>query len=129
MEERLRIHEVVNDKLSKQLNSLVMDMETLQASVKDQQAFPSLPGPGYLQHGRDMRVGKICGSRAGVVDGEHGRAEGSSEDFIRKTEEMCAAGRRVVGFTQIETRMLELQIQSCGAKNMEEAMMMDVKVT
>ena len=42
-------------------------------------------------------------------------------------EEICGAGRRVVGFTPIEPRMLELQIQSFGARNQDEAMLMEIK--
>ena len=40
---------------------------------------------------------------------------------------MCASARRVVGFTPIEPRMLELQMQSYGAKDMEEAKIMEIK--
>lgn len=40
---------------------------------------------------------------------------------------MCSAGRKIIGFTPIEPRMLDLQIQSYGARNMEEAMLMEVK--
>ena len=127
VEDRLKTQEEANEELSKQLNSLVKDMDTLQASVTDQQAFPPLPGPRYLQLGSDMRVGESYGSRTGVVTGEQGMTEGSTEDYIRRTEEMCAAGRKVVGFTPIEPRMLDLQIQSYGARNMEEAMLMEVK--
>jgi hypothetical protein len=52
---------------------------------------------------------------------------GSTEDCNRRIEEMCAAGRRVVGFTPIEPRMLYLHIQSYGARNMEEAMLMEIQ--
>jgi hypothetical protein len=41
--------------------------------------------------------------------------------------ELCESGRRVVGFSPIEPRMLEMQIRSFGAKNMEEAMLMEIK--
>ena len=40
---------------------------------------------------------------------------------------MCEAGRRVIGFSPIESRMLDIQIQSYGAKNLEEAMLMEIK--
>ena len=40
---------------------------------------------------------------------------------------MCEAGRKVIGFSPIEPRMLDIQIQSYGAKNQEEAMLMEIK--
>ena len=40
---------------------------------------------------------------------------------------MCADARRVIGLTPIDQRMLELQMQSFGARDKEEAMLMEVK--
>ena len=40
---------------------------------------------------------------------------------------MCSSARRVVGFTPIEPRMLEMQMLSYGAKDMEEAKLMEIK--
>jgi predicted DNA-binding protein (MmcQ/YjbR family) len=42
-------------------------------------------------------------------------------------EEICSDARRVIGFTPIEPRMLEIQMQSYGAKDIQEAMQMEVK--
>jgi hypothetical protein len=125
VEERLGLQEKVNEELSRQLNSLVKNMEALQASVNDQKAFPALPVPRN-HHISDMGLGESCGRGDRVVTG--GRVtEGSTEDCNRRIEEMCAAGRRVVGFSPIEPRMLDLQIQSYGARNLEEAMLMEIK--
>ena len=126
VEERLGLQEKVNDELSRQLNSLVKNMEALQASVNDQKAFPALPVPRNPHPSSDMGLGESGGRGDRVVTG--GRVtDGSTEDCNRRIEEMCAAGRRVVGFTPIEPRMLDLQIRSYGARNMEEAMLMEIK--
>ena len=49
-----------------------------------------------------------------------------SDVTIRK-QEMCASARKIVGFTPIEPRMLDLQIQSYGARNLEEAKEMEIR--
>ena len=50
---------------------------------------------------------------------------------LRKADQcltdMCSAARKVVGFAPIEPRMLQIQMRSYGAKNLEEAMVMEVK--
>ena len=40
---------------------------------------------------------------------------------------MCSSARKVVGLTPIEPRMLEMQMENYGAKDMEEAKMMEIK--
>ena len=117
--------EKVNEELTMQLSSLVENMEAIQESVRGQQAFPGLPGPRYPPPSSDLGL-EICERRDRDVTGGWGTV-GSTEDCSRRIEEMCAAGRRVVGFTPIEPRVLDLQIKSYGAKNMEEAMLMEVK--
>ena len=126
IEERLGLQEKVNEELARKLNYMVKNMEALQASVKDQQAFPALPVPRNPHPSSDMGLGESGGRGDRGVTG--GRVtDGSTEDCNRRIEEMCAAGRRVVGFTPIEPRMLDLQIRSYGARNMEEAMLMEIK--
>ena len=41
--------------------------------------------------------------------------------------DICRKARRIIGFKPIEPRMLEIQINSYGAKNVEEAMLMEIK--
>ena len=41
--------------------------------------------------------------------------------------DMCSSVRKVVGLTPIEPRMLEIQMESYGAKDMEEAKVMEIK--
>ena len=46
---------------------------------------------------------------------------------LTRKQELCASARKVVGFSPIEPRMLDLQVQSYGAKDREEAMLMEIK--
>ena len=48
-------------------------------------------------------------------------------DSMKVTRDMCASARKVVGFAPIEPKMLDMQIRCYGAKDLEEAMMMEVK--
>ena len=41
--------------------------------------------------------------------------------------EICSAARKVIGFTPIEPRMLELQMKCYGANDLEEAKLMEIK--
>ena len=126
VEERLGQQEKINEELTMQLSSLVGKMEVIQTSVKGQQAFPALPGPRHHHLRSDMGLEEISGRRDRDVTGGWGTV-GSTDYCSRRIEEICEAGRRVVGFTPIEPRMLDLQIQSYGARNMEEAMLMEIK--
>ena len=62
--------------------------------------------------------------RSGDVDRKPGKED---DHTVGRRQEMCAAARRVIGFTPIEPRMLELQIQSFGAKDLEEAKRMEIE--
>ena len=126
VEERLVQQEIVNQELTSQINSVVRDMELLRESVKKQQAFPSLPIPGKVGEGL---LNEFCRSSDGVTNSMENNAVASGRRSTEdsRVEEMCALGRRIVGFTPIEPRMLELQIQSYGARNMDEAMMMEIR--
>ena len=42
-------------------------------------------------------------------------------------EELCASARRVIGFSPIESRMLDMQMVNYGAKDIEEAKLMEIK--
>ena len=132
-EQRLEEQEKINEELANQLKTVIKDMEVLRAVVRDQQAFPALSEPGgqgmhQSQAGSGFMWGRSSSRDGGRVTWgtESRRQEADNDDNIR-VEEMCSAGRRVVGFSPIEPRMLELQIQSFGARNQEEAMLMEIK--
>ena len=128
-EQRLGEQEKINQELANQLKSVVKDMEALRAVVRDQQqAFPALSVPEgqgmhQSQDGGMMLKSRDGGSSAWGIESRRQEADYDN----RRVEEICAAGRRVIGFTPIEPRMLELQIKSFGARNQEEAMLMEIK--
>ena len=53
----------------------------------------------------------------------------SEDDNISRVykEDLCAKARKVIGFSPIEPRMLDIQMNSYGAKYLEEAKLMEVK--
>ena len=51
---------------------------------------------------------------------------GERNDISVRTVEMCAGARRVIGFTPIELRMLDLKMQRYGADNMDEVKLMEI---
>ena len=121
VEERLTAQEKVNQELTKQFNSVLEEMDFLRKEVKSQQEFPALPVTTVTseqqQSGQGIGRMQEIWSRAGVSR-EEGRGSEEEFDYSLRKRELCASGRRVVGFTPIEPRMLELQMQSYGAKDM-----------
>ena len=108
--------------MERQVNFLVKEIKTLkEAAVNNQQSnvFPALPVP---QGQISTRLEDI--SRRNRVTGGLEADSRSTEDFNSRIVELCESGRRVMGFSPIEPRMLEMQIRSFGAKNQEEAMLM-----
>ena len=131
LENRLEEHEQANQELSKQFNSVLREIDLLKETVKTQQEFPALQKVQSEQSGQGAvgfqwsRIG--TGGRGERGGGSGYRRPDSEDDYSVGRQEMCAAARRVVGFTPIEPRMLELQIQSFGAKDLEEAKILEVK--
>ena len=105
--QRLEVQEQINVELEKQLSSVVGEMGILKAAVENQPAFPVLPKPqGPIQESEQVISGGWIRRSGNEVRAEAG--------FNNRLEEICAAGRKVVGFTPIEPRMLELQMNSFG---------------
>ena len=48
------------------------------------------------------------------------------ESTLRK-QNLCSRARKVIGFSPIEPRMLDIQMNSYGAKDLQEAMLQEVK--
>ena len=121
VEEKLELQEKVNKDLYKKLNSVTKELEVLKLGTKiHHQAQPVLPEPPTQQvHHERARV-------------EHTRAlaEQQAEDskgVYSEKRKLCASARKIVGFTPINSRMLEMQMESYGAKDLEEANLMEVK--
>ena len=117
MQERLELQEQVNQELSLKINSLMREVEMMKEGVSlQQEAFPVLPQPQAQQHHQVRVVG-----REKVI-----RSEDDNISRVYK-EDLCAKARKVIGFSPIEPRMLDIQMNSYGAKDLEEAKMMEVK--
>ena len=87
--------------------------------------LPALPVP---QGQISTRLEEISSrSRDRATGGLEDDRRRSTENYNSRIVELCETGRRVVGFSPIEPRMLEMQIRSFGAKNQEEAMLMEIK--
>ena len=127
IEERLVAQEIVNQELTRQFNSVVKEVDLLKKALTIREEFPALsltpkvsirPEGGRRATGGRSEENRIEWSR---------RQDDEQEDYTMKSQELCASARRVVGFSPIGPRMLELQKQSYGAKDTEEAMLMEVK--
>ena len=107
IEERLEIQERVNQDLCKKLQCAMTEIDNLRSS----QVVQDLS--------RDKNISKEALEELNNTE----------EVLARPTqqEELCASARKVLGFSPIEPRMLDLQINSYGAKDIEEAKLMEVK--
>ena len=129
IKERLDEQEKVAQELTMQLNNMFKEMDLLRETVNQYDEFPALsaaPGPGPDQQSERIIEGRRYLGGRQEISSTHSRIDGETE-LNRKVENMCASARRVIGFTPIEPRMLQLQIQSYGAKTMDEAMLMEIK--
>ena len=107
IEERLKIQEIVNQDLCKKLEIAMTEIANL----------------------RNSQVVNDFSSKESIRK-EALEEFNSKEEVVAspsEQEELCASARKVLGFSPIEPRMLDLQIHSYGAKDIEEAKMMEVK--
>ena len=112
------------------LTSVMEEMETMKTSVSNRHDFPILQHPASHQltgqpaqqppaHGHAQQAVQVQGP---------GRCVQEESDAVRdKVKQICSNARKVIGLTPIEPRMLEIQMQSYGAKDIQEAMLMEVK--
>ena len=85
-----------------------------------QKEFPKLPSPRSTGESRIYTPSdrESVGFRAGPGEQQCKKLE---------KQELCSSARKIIGLSPIEPRMLELQMQSYGARNIEEAKLMEVK--
>jgi hypothetical protein len=100
---------------------LALEVDLLKRVNAQQQDFPALPEPQQQQQGQGH------GEQGHGGQWHGGQGHGVQEQISDEKRDLCSAARKVVGFTPIVPRMLEIQLQSYGAKDMEEAMLMEVK--
>ena len=120
LEDRLEAQEKVNKDLYKRLKVLQDELNDFKKGNSDTKtlAYPELPGPrSHLDEG---------GSRGIYTPGNFESAVGQEDSTVRK-QSICSRARKVIGFSPIEPRMLDMQMNSYGAKDMQEAMLLEVK--
>lgn len=116
VEDKLELKEKVNRELYSKLNSLTKELEDLKQQQQLKQDFPEIPLPKVQDHHFPAQsIEESPGS------------QGNKKVIIEERLELCTGARKIIGFSPITPRMLEIQIQSFGAKNLEQAMMMEIK--
>ena len=101
--------------MATQMITMKEEMEALR-QVVNRQEFPSLSDHSDLS-------GNASGSSESTALGTSWQGATADKGVVN----MCADARRVIALTPIDQRMLELQMQSFGARDKEEAMLMEVK--
>ena len=120
VEQRLEKQEKVNEELTKQLKSMIRDMELLKAAMVDKQTFPSLPPrPNSDQSARVQ-------AKTSAVSDEKGHSSVQVMADQDARESVCAA-RRTVGFQCIYPEDVEKQFRDNGARSEDEARLLSVK--
>ena len=123
LEERLDMQEKTNMEMSRQFITIKEELEALK-KVMTGQDFPPLPEQSE-QGGN--RSGHVVTPRLLNMTRTLRSSEEHSGAAVGEIKQMCADARRVIGLTPISPRMLELQVNSYGARDKEEAMLMEVK--
>ena len=108
VEARLELQEKVNKDLYEQLSLAKKDIELLRQSFKDPQGQESTSLPEA--HTPRGQQGNVDETECGI-----------------SVEKLCSSAKRVIGFSPIEARMLDMQMMNYGAKDMEEAKLMEIK--
>ena len=136
LEDRIVGQEKRSEGLSGQVVQLLEDMEALKSQVKVAKEFPALPQPtgGALARFVAAGAGGVTGDVAACDREAGGGAAGIvpvfrevNDDSEARTLDICARARRIIGFTPIEPWMIELQKTAYGAKDTQEAMLMEIK--
>ena len=114
MEDKIDAQKRVNKDLYKKLQELQDQVNKLKEGVP----YPQLADP-VVQH-----VVEDSYSPNKVVMVNIGQQEKNS---LIKRQKLCSKSRKVIGFSPIEPRMLDIQMNSYGAKDIQEAMLLEVK--
>ena len=117
VDERLVAQEKISQDLGKQIQSIMSELTTLKKGKETSRS--GLP----VQAGEEG-VGAV-GHGEGAVVSDTSTGDGLSDRG--KILEICSKARKIVGFSPIEPRMLDIQMRAYGAQNVEEAMIMEVK--
>ena len=130
VKERLDDQEKTCQGLGTQIQNLMTELAGLKGEVQTIKDFPNLSVAGAsVTRSCSMTTGgdRICDKKVIEVDIDTTESEGNDNDDRRKVLEICSRARRIIGFQPIEPRMIELQKVAYGAKDTEEAMIMEIK--
>ena len=125
LEERIDRQEKASKEMDKQFSIMMKEVEDLKLTISKYptssvQAMAAV-GERFGMEGMESREDLTLRERA--MD----KKERVMQNNLRNTKDMCAAARKVVGFGPIEPRMLRMQMEGYGAKDLEEAMLMEIK--
>ena len=101
---RLESQEKETIELKKQVSEVLEKVKSLQETTKTSEVYPSLP--------EIRNLGSFYKYKATTKQ----NSDQGNLEHAEKVRELYAEARKVIGLTPIEPRMLELQIQCCGAK-------------
>ena len=119
LDKRLEGQEKITEGLGVQMKNLVGEIEILRKEIRAGNEFPVLPA---------QPSGLVGEKSRGVSGGDTAQGDGEAEDVRdARIKEICSKARRIVGFTPIEPRMLDIQMNSYGARDIEEAMLQEIK--
>ena len=119
LDKRLEGQEKITEGLGVQMKNLVGEIEILRKEIRAGNEFPVLPAQSSGLVGEKSR---------GVSGGDTAQGDGEAEDVRdARIKEICSKARRILGFTPIEPRMLDIQMNSYGARDIEEAMLQEIK--
>ena len=119
------------DRLEEQENTVRDLTEQLSTIMTEIDAMKSAAGshidPPAVQQQYCWLGAVLCENRSQEEHDERVSDSSRLSKALNESKYICAAARRVVGLTPIELRMLDIQMQSYGAQNKQEAMLMEVK--
>ena len=102
IEERIEMQEKVNQELHRKLSALHQQLETIKEDRNSQEGFPALPEP-QVQQGHHEGPQSDEKRRQFMNKGwGRGKVIRSSEEVMK--EDLCAAARKVIGFSSIEVK-------------------------
>ena len=105
---------------------MMSEISALKEEVQQIRDFPAIPPPTQPSGGIGMNTSSTA-VETGLDSSRATNDRNRGSEFDKKVVDICEKARRIIGLTPIEPRMLDIQVKSYGAKNMEEAMLLEVK--
>ena len=131
VEDRIGKQEETSQGLTVQIQTLMTEMITMKDEIKIIKEYPPLPIKDVTT--KDALAKRFMGTRgvaAKVIENSEANrdtAKDEAEQSYMRLLEICSKARKIIGFKPIEPRMLEIQKNSYGARNLKEAMLMEIR--